>query len=137
MLARDQAYFKAVFFSGDRPGDMGQVKVPEILRFPNNDGFLFNHTWGKTLRDGSSNVFGINRIPQTNICPVHGIEQYMAIAEQLKLNLKQGYLFRPTNPQGAIINAPFTSSAAEARLKKYLKDMGSDEDATLHGFQPT
>ena len=43
ILARDQAYFKAVFFSGDRPGDMGQVKVPEILRFPNNDGFLFNH----------------------------------------------------------------------------------------------
>ena len=34
VLARDQAYFKAVFFSGDRPGDMGQVKVPEILRFP-------------------------------------------------------------------------------------------------------
>ena len=34
LLARDQAYFKAVFFSGDRPGDMGQVKVPKILRFP-------------------------------------------------------------------------------------------------------
>ena len=33
ILARDQAYFKAVFFSGDRPGDMGQVEVPEIL-FP-------------------------------------------------------------------------------------------------------
>ena len=32
-----------MFFSGDRPGDMGQVKVPEILRFPNDDGFLFNH----------------------------------------------------------------------------------------------
>ena len=46
ILARDQAYFKAVFFSGDRPGDMGQVKVPEILRFPNDDGFLFNHVWG-------------------------------------------------------------------------------------------
>jgi len=60
ILARDQAYFKAAFFSGDRPGDMGQVKVPEILRFPNDDGFLFNHVWGKTLRDGDSNVFEIN-----------------------------------------------------------------------------
>ena len=38
LVARDQAYFKAVFFSGDRPGEMGQVKVPEILRFPNDDG---------------------------------------------------------------------------------------------------
>ena len=40
ILARDQAYFKTVFFSGDRPGDLGQVKVKEILRFPNDDGFF-------------------------------------------------------------------------------------------------
>ena len=53
---------------------MGQVKLPEILRFPNDDGLLFNHVWGKTLRDGSDNVFGTKRYPQTTICPVHGIE---------------------------------------------------------------
>ena len=63
ILAKDHAYFKAVFFSGDRPGDMGLVKVPEILRFPNDDGYLFNHVWGKTLRDGDNNVFGIKRNP--------------------------------------------------------------------------
>ena len=40
ILAKHQAYFKAVFFSGDRPGDMGLVKVPEILSFPNDDGYL-------------------------------------------------------------------------------------------------
>ena len=79
VLARDQA----VFFSGDRPGDMGQVKVPEILRFPNDDGFLFNHVWGKTLRDGDDNVFGIKRNRQAKICPVQGIEHYMAVIQQL------------------------------------------------------
>ena len=41
LFATIQAYFKTTFFSGDRPGDLGQDKVPEILRFPNNDGFLF------------------------------------------------------------------------------------------------
>ena len=61
IVPRDQAYFKCVFFSGDRPGDLGLVKVPEILRFPNDDGFLFNHVWGKTLREGDENVFGIRR----------------------------------------------------------------------------
>ena len=50
ILARDQAYFKLVFFSGDRPGDLGQVKIPEILRFPNDDGFLFNHIWVRLCR---------------------------------------------------------------------------------------
>ena len=107
ILARDQAYFKAVFFSGDRPGDMGQVKVPEILRFPNDDGFLFNHVWGKTLRNGDSNVFGIKRNPQSRICPVQGIEQYMEVAQQLKIDLTRGYFFRPTTPQGGCLRCPF------------------------------
>ena len=93
LLAQDQAYFKAVFFSGDRPGDMGQVQVPGILRFPQDDGFLFNHVWGKTLRDGDSNVFGIRRNPHTTICPVAGIERYIAIARQLNIDLTIGFFF--------------------------------------------
>lgn len=43
MYARDQAYFKALFFSGDRGADLSQVKTAEILRFPDNSGLLFNH----------------------------------------------------------------------------------------------
>ena len=65
----------SVFFSGDRPGDMGQVKVPEILRSPNDDGFLFKNVWGKTLRDGDSNVFGIRRNFNSTICPVNAIDE--------------------------------------------------------------
>lgn len=95
VIARDQAYFKTAFFSGDRPGDLSHVKVPEILRFPNDDGFLFNHIWGKTLRDGDQNVFGIRRNPHTAICPIRGIEQYMDVAQQLSIDLSRGYLFRP------------------------------------------
>ena len=43
IVARDQAYFKTAFFSADRPSDLCQVKTLEILRFPNDDGFSFNH----------------------------------------------------------------------------------------------
>ena len=43
VLMRDQAFFKTLFFGGDRAGDLGQVKTPEILRFPAGDGLLFNH----------------------------------------------------------------------------------------------
>ena len=135
ILARDQAYFKAIFFSGDRPGDLGQVTVPEILRFPNDDGFLFNHIWGKTLRDGDANVFGIRRNPNTTLCPVAAIERYVAIATTMRIDLTTGYLFRPTTPQGGVQNSPLTSSTAEARLKVYLKEMGTDDGETLHGFR--
>ena len=135
ILARDQAYFKAVFFSGDRPGDMGQVQVPGILRFPNDDGFLFNHVWGKTLRDGDNNVFGIRRNPNVVVCPVAAIERYIEIARGLNIDLTTGYLFRPTTPNGGVANKPFSSSAAEARLKLYLQMMDADDGETLHGFR--
>lgn len=135
IIARDQAYFKTVFFSGDRPGDLGQVKTSEILRFPNDDGFLFNHIWGKTLRDGAQNVFGIRRNPQVIICPIRGIELYMDVARQIGIDLTKGYLFRPTTPDNGIKNAPLSSSTAEARLKLYLQDMKADQGETLHGFR--
>ena len=67
ITARDQAFFKTLFFSGDRGGDLGQVKTPEIARFPDDNGFLFNHIWGKTLRDGASNIFGMRRHPNPTL----------------------------------------------------------------------
>ena len=135
IIARDQAYFKLAFFSGDRPGDLGQVKVPEILRFPNDDGFLFNHVWGKTLRGGDANVFGVRRNPQTDICAIRGIERYIDIARHMGIDLTTGYLFRPTTPNRGVQEAPLTSSAAEARLKIYLQQMKADDGETLHGFR--
>ena len=46
IIERDQAYFKLAFFRGDGPGDLGHVKFPDILRFPNDDELLSNHVWG-------------------------------------------------------------------------------------------
>ena len=80
---------------------MGLAKVPEILRFPNDDGFLFNHVLCKTLRDGDNNVFGIKRNPQTKICPVQGIEHYTAVAQQLRSDLTRGIFFAQLLLKGA------------------------------------
>ena len=78
ILARDQAFFKTIFFSGDRGSDLGMVKTEEILCFPQDDGLLFNHVWGKTLRDGASNVSGIRRHLNPELCSVKAIETYVA-----------------------------------------------------------
>ena len=93
IVARDQVYFKTRFFSGDRPSDLDQVKLSGILRFPNDVGFLFNHVWGKTLRDGHENVFGIRRNPHTSICPIRGIEQYIEVARQMRVHSVNSWLF--------------------------------------------
>ena len=34
VTALDQAFFKTLFYSGDRAGNLGQVKTAEIARFP-------------------------------------------------------------------------------------------------------
>ena len=41
----------------------------------------------------------------------------------------------PNFSSGGILDAPFSSTAAEARLKGYLKEMGSDDGEPLHGFR--
>lgn len=77
---------------------MGQVKVPEILRFSIDDGFRFNHIWGKTIRDGDLNVFGVRRNAQVEICPIRGIERYLGLARDMGVDFSRGNLFRATTP---------------------------------------
>ena len=59
----------------------------------------------------------------------------MAVDQQLRIDLTRGYLFCPTIPQEGILDAPITSTAAEAPLRGHLKEMGSDDGQTLHGFR--
>ena len=131
VVARDQAFFKTLFFSGDRGGDLGQIKTVDIARFPGDDGFVFNHVRGKTLRDDSSNLFGLRRHPNSLILTLRAIENYAILAQNI-IELRHGYLFHPTSPQGNILDKPLLYSAAEARLKLYLKQAGLDEGETLH-----
>ena len=100
IVARDRAYFTMAFFSGDQPGDLSLVQVPGILHFPNDDGLLFNHVWGKTLRSGDQNVFGIRR----NLIECPSIGQYIDVAQQMHVDLIRGYLFRPATPNGGMIH---------------------------------
>lgn len=134
-VLRDQAFFKLLFFSGDRPGDLGQLKTEEIVRFPKNDGLLFNHSWGKTLRDGSSNLFGVRRSGTQEICPVYAIDLYVSRCQAMGVDLTGGYLFRPTTPDHGVSNRNWSSSAAEYRFKSYLREFGLDGGFTLHGFR--
>ena len=59
VTARDQAFFKTLFYSGDKVGELGQVKTAEIAHFPDDNGFLLNPICGETFRDGASNLFGL------------------------------------------------------------------------------
>ena len=87
------------------------------------------------MRDGACNLFGMRRHPNPASCPIKGTETYVSIARELGISLSPGYFFRATNPQGHIVDKPLLSSAADSRLRKYLRDANIYGGETLHSFR--
>ena len=135
VAARDQAFFKCLFYSEDRAGDLGLVKTLEIARFPDDSGLLFNHVWGKTWREGSSNLFGMSRHPNPALCPIRAVEMYVVVSREIGIDLSRGYRFRSTDQKGRIVDQLLTSSTAESRLRLYLRQANIDAGETLHSFR--
>lgn len=128
----ETAYFKLHFFSRERPSDLSHILTEEIMRFPQDKGLLFNHVFGKTLRSGDSNIFGMQRHLNFTLSPVKGIDDYTAVSHALGISLTSGYLFLTT--QGNVVTShPFLSDAGEARLKTYLTDLPIGKK-TLYSF---
>ena len=125
------SFLQGSILSGQRGGDLGQFKTSELAHFLDDNGFLFNHVWGKTLRDDTSNLFGMRN---PTLCPIRAIETYVAFARELGISLSCGYLFRSTYHQGHIVDTPLLSSTAESRFRKYLHDAQIESGETLHSF---
>ena len=53
----DQAFFKVLFYSGDRANDLALCLSQEVKKLPDGKGFLFSHTVWKTLGNGHVNEF--------------------------------------------------------------------------------
>ncbi|XP_019627740.1 PREDICTED: uncharacterized protein LOC109472411 [Branchiostoma belcheri] len=134
-LARDQAFFKTMFFAADRASDLGRCKSEELAWLPKGEGILFNHTFGKTLRDGTSNTFPVLAGKDRSMFSVQAVRAYIRIAQALNVSLNRGYLFRTVSKSGEVVNEPFTYDAAQSRFKAYLTEMGSYEGETLHGLR--
>lgn len=76
------------------------------------DGFAFNHTFGKNIRDnGKSNTFVIKCCPNEVIYPVRGLERFFAEAKQLGIKMSSGYLFRMVTESGRVINETMPCSS--------------------------
>ncbi|KAI8487935.1 hypothetical protein Bbelb_343830 [Branchiostoma belcheri] len=134
-LARDQAFFKILFFAADRASDLGRCKAEELAWLPGEAGIRFNHTFGKTLRDGSANAFPVLAGKNNSTCPVQGLRVYIRVAQALKIRLNKGYLFRTVDKSHRVMNEPFLYDAAQSRFKMYLSEMGEYEGDTLHGVR--
>lgn len=109
VIVRDQAFFKALFFSADRAADLLGVITPTILRFPDNSGFLLRQVWTKSLRSDEANIFALK-----------GLDLYFNICKTLSIDISSGYLFRTVSKEGLITSKALEAPAAQARLNTYV-----------------
>ena len=59
----------------------------------------------------------MRRYPNPALCPIRAVEMYVAVSREIGIDLSRGYLFRPTDQKGRIVDQPLTSSTTESRLK--------------------
>lgn len=74
------------------------------------------------LRHGDVNVLRVKRRDaQLVICPIRDIERYFEVVRDTRVDLTRRYLFRPVTSDEGVKDTPLSSSAAESRLKGYLR----------------
>ena len=135
VYAHDLAFFSLDFYSGDRASDLGRLKTKDVLRLPNNERLWFRHTFGKSLRGQRTHVFAIKPSFHPSACPIANLNLYILLADRMRVNLHNGYLFRSTDHKGRSSSNPFLSPAASNRFQKYLTTLHLHEGETVHSFR--
>ena len=91
VLSGDLAFFCIDFYAWDRSPDLGRAKSGEVLYLPDFSGLLFNHTFGKTLRDGSTYSFCVGTSRHSIVCPVSSFKTYLDICPLIKVDNSSGF----------------------------------------------
>ena len=74
----------------------------------------------------------VARHPNSFICPVKALDDYMAICRAIKISVANDPLFRTTSGNSVLLDA-FSTDAPEIRLKGYLSEAGLS-NKTLYSF---
>ena len=93
------------------------------------------HPLLQTLQGQHTHMFAVKPSPHSTTCPVANLGLYVLPSDRMGINLRNGYFFHATDHHGCITDAPFLSSAASNRLKKYLGQLKLDEGETVHSFR--
>ena len=137
IFQRDQAIIKLQFFAGDRASDVAIILSQEVKKLPDNNGFVFKHTFGKTLLGGSNkcNTFVIKHCDERIICPVFALESYFSFMQNHGIPLFPGYLFRVITESGRVLDKPVSFTSIYERFKTYLGTLGIFDGETPHSLR--
>ena len=97
---------------------------------------MFHHNFGKTLPGKDSNIFAVKKCPHDSIvCLVVNLTTYVKLADLMNIKLREGFLFRATDPKGRVSTKPFVGSTVANYLRLYLTTLEIHEGETMHSFR--
>uniref|UniRef100_A0A8W8ITM3 Uncharacterized protein n=1 Tax=Magallana gigas TaxID=29159 RepID=A0A8W8ITM3_MAGGI len=124
---------KAIFFAGDRAGDLANLVAQEVKWLRDYSGFVFNHTFVKTLRGGKRrSKFVGKKCDDKVICHVVGLQGFVSGCKDLGVDLSYGYLFRVITEDARVLDQHVSYSVVYDMLRVYLRKLGVDEGETPH-----
>ena len=127
-MMRDMAYIAVVFVTGRRCDDMENLLISQMVRFPGGRGIMFGFQFGKTLRDGSKNMFGLRRDDVTpEICAVRLMDDLDEYATNVGIR-REGNKFFTKIKNGRRLLENIPTDYMTERLRKYMKKAGMEVD---------
>ena len=132
LFLRDRAFFLTQFLLGERGGDLSKLLLQEIFSHPDGSGIIFRQTYGKTRVERHCVLL---RSQDVSLCPVTALQDFVRQSQDMGLDMSTGYVFRKMLHSGNVTNAPFSQSAASARLKLHLTTIGRFQDETTHSLR--
>ena len=133
VFLRDSAMLNLLVYTGDRAGDLGELRTDNIRRLPNDEGVVITMCKGKTIDVQDPRVVPVLSNHVKEYCPIKTLRLYVDFCEKNDISLKGGYFFRPLDNKNKPVNKPLSSSALNARLKTYLQRLNIFEGETPHG----
>jgi hypothetical protein len=113
----------------------GNILGANVIRMPNNEGFIFNCTWDKTLRFGSHS-FGLKCVKNVKPWCAHClIDIWASAAKKANIKVQEGLLFPKIKVDGTVSSGRWSAKAMNPILKRDLLSCGLYEGETPHSFR--
>ena len=131
-MMRDMAFIAVVFATGKRCDDLANLLVSQMVRFPNGRGIMFGFQFGKTLRDGTRQMFGLQPDDVTpEICAVRLMDDFDEFTRKAGIETRGNRLFtkikRKENPReytNRLFDGATTKILEESRHRSKPRKVG-------------
>lgn len=87
LLARDLSYFSFLCHSGNRGGDLRQLKAENLFKIPGSNGIYVSQQSGQTASIDNPSNFVILSSSVEDICPIKLLKDDKRVAQQVNVDL--------------------------------------------------